>query len=192
MKTIIITSFLAGLCLAKSVPKTQVWYYYNREGVSDCAEPSIHIPCTSEMHITGTKEYYPYYVWTTFEKNGTKLNYKLWFNFNNTQPVMIDTLECTNQFHSSVVHPNIFDKLQFNFNLTFNSYCKFEKDIVSNFTIYQETNINNKLQSNFTLIDFINWEPIEHDTTQYYEFLPIMEMHKTPPPSYYICKYCDK
>jgi len=190
MKPILITSFLTGFCLAKSIHYPEIQYYYNREGVSACAEPLMHIPCTNEMHITGTKYYYPYYVWTTFEKNQTELYYKLWFNFNNTEPILLDTYECDDLYHHSTVKPSIFENLHFNFNLTFESYCKFSKDMVNDFIIYQETSIDNKLQSNFTLIDFIDWYIVEYDTTLYYEFLPMMEMQKTPPPNYIICLSC--
>lgn len=190
------------MTLAKSIPQVpqvpQVWYYYNREGVSSCAEPSSHFPCTSEMHIVDTKEYYPYYVWYTFEKsvNGseTELNYKLWYNFNNTEPIVLGSQKCDGKYSTSYVDKNVFEKLGQHFSLSFRHYCNYDshKNIISDFVIYQETVVNTKLQSNITLADFTHWEPMEYDENQYYEYLPVEEMFEISPPSYSICKFCKK
>lgn len=192
MKTIMITSFLTGFCLAKSIIQPQIEYFYNREGVSSCAESSIQIPCVTEMHITDTNYYYPYYVWNTYEKNQTDLYYTMWFNFNNTQSIVLNTYKCDSLYHSATVKPSIFENLHFEFNLTFQSYCKYSKDtdMVKDFAIFQETGVDNKLQSNFTLFKFKNWTVRESNIDLFLECLPVMEMQKIPPPSDTVCKNC--
>lgn len=181
------------MTFAKSLPSPQipkVWYYYNREGISICSEPIDYYPCTSEIHIVGSKYYYPYYIWYTFQKNGTKLNYEIWFNFNNTESILLANEKCDGNSYVKPINSTIFEKMDTNFNLTFNHYCDYQNNLVD-FTIQQETFVQHKLQSNFTLIAFSNWKPKEFNATHYNTYFPIMEIHKTPPSIYDVCKYCN-
>lgn len=190
MKTQTIFMILfATTVAAKPITPFKVWYYYNEEGVSTCSEPYEDMACTSEMHVVGTKEYYPYSIWYTFEKNDKEMNYTLWYKFNNTDTVLLDKGACNTEFHDTLIHKKI---QSYKFNVNFHQTCSYnyKTDTITNFNIYQETFVNDILQSNFSLASFIDWTyveylPIDFDNLQY----PIMEM-KYSAPVYDECIFC--
>jgi hypothetical protein len=168
-----------------------IYYYYNGYGVSNCAEPNSGIPCTSEMHFVGLPNfnYIPYNVWYTFSShkisNKTIWLVKLWFNFNNTNTVLIDSNVCDGKFQSSLpIYP-----FYLNFSLTFKYRCNIKNELM-NFELYQKTRVNGVDSSDIKLAWFKYWKPYTSIVNYEYDLQPIITVQKQPP-LFTPCKFCE-
>lgn len=169
-----------------------VYYYYNGYGVSNCAEPNAGIPCTSEMYFVGLPhyKYIPYSVWYTFSSHNSGNNKPIWlvklfFNFNNTNTILIDSNLCDGEFQSSIpIHP-----FYLNFSLIFKYKCNIKNHLM-NFELYQKTTVNNKESSDIKLAWFKSWRPYTSIVNYDYNLNTIITIQNQPP-VFTPCKYCS-
>lgn len=150
-----------------------IWYYYNRYGLSICAEPLPGgVPCASQMYITGELGdmfgCIPYYVWYTFHNEGTKskpiwIN-KLWFNFNNTQTYLVDSHVCNDKEYSTTLSRCVYGNNMYqygfdaHYSVSFDIKCKYSKNKID-YVLTQNTNVYNGNSNSFVLASFNNWRP---------------------------------
>lgn len=168
-------------------------YYYYSEVWGSCSEPA-EAPCTSEMYFVGLPElkYVPYYMWNTFQNNGTKNNpvwiLKTWFNFNNTNTHLIESSVCDDGIYKQT--KPVYPTTSLNFSLTFNYTCKY--DVSSGriaFKSNQKTFVNKKLKSDFTLFIFTGWKPYTNIIKYEYNVEPLLRVQDAAPIDTE-CKFC--
>lgn len=169
-----------------------VYYYYNDYSISSCAEPISGTPCISEMHFVGLPElkYVPYSVWNTFRNRGTKNKprwmVRTWFNFNNTNTILVSSSMCNGSDRTSkMVHPiPLLD-----FSLTFNYTCKYDNEDGVDFKLVQETMVNGTFSSAVPLFAFTEWRPYTSIVKYAYNVKPEMTVQNSPPEDT-PCKFC--
>lgn len=171
---------------------SNVHYFYS-DVWGSCSEPA-DAPCTSEMYFVGLPElkYVPYYMWNTFLNNGTKNNpiwvLKTWFNFNNTDTLLIASSVCDKGEYKQT--KPLYPLESFDFSLTFNYTCRY--DDASGRVAYksnQQTRVNKKLKSDFTLFLFTSWRPYTSIIKYGYNIEPLLALQDAPPLNTR-CKFC--
>lgn len=170
-----------------------VYYYYNDYTLSSCAEPISGTPCISQMHFVGLPElkYVPYSVWNTFRNRGTKNKprwmVRTWFNFNNTNTILVSSSMCNGSNRvSKEIHPiPLLD-----FSLAFNYTCGYDdsEDRID-FKLIQETSVNGAFSSAFRLFEFTEWRPYTSIVKYAYNVNPDMTVRNSPPEDT-PCKFC--
>lgn len=195
--TIIFLISLFSIGFSKPVERkhsSTVWYYIGRNGINTCAEPDTVYPCTTELHVVHTKEYYPYAIWYEFyhpSKNNDTLYYNVWYNFNDTTTSLIDTHECNNGIKNTSL-ANITEFIRdLDIDIVLEHNCTYHTDTtIIDFDMYQTTIVNNKTQSHIYLTGFENW-PFQNYPRITVENLQVqMTMQTTPQEKYTLCKFC--
>lgn len=200
MKTTTIIIFLISIFsigFSKPVEKKYsptIWYYIGRNGINTCAEPDPVYPCTTEMHVVHTKEYYPYAIWYEFYhgKNNDTLDYNIWYNFNDTTSSLIDTHSCNNGIKNTSL-TNITDFISalgidvvLQHNCTYNTHT----NVVEQFDMYQTTTVNNNIQSNIIIAIFVDWTFQLYPSIKAENLESQMTMQTTPQDKYAMCRFC--
>lgn len=192
--TILLTALLSifSIGFSKPVEKNQptVWYYFGRNGINSCGEPDTVFPCTVEMHLIHTKEYYPYAIWYEFFKVNHILEYNVWYNFNDTTTSLIATNECNNGVKNTSLISTFYNNLGINVVLhhecSYNSHTK----VIEKFNMYQTTMVDNKIQSIINIASFTNWLVIYYPPLEADKLVSQMSMQTTPQDKYAMCKFC--
>ncbi len=170
-----------------------VWYYFGRNGIDTCAEPDPVYPCTTEMHLVHTKEYYPYAIWYEFyHSKGDTMKYNIWYNFNDTTSSLIATHSCNHGIQNTSL-ANVTDFISaLGIDIVLQHNCTYNVDtnVVEQFDIYQTTTVDNQIQSHIIITTFIDWLFQLYPPMTSENLVSQMTMQTTPQDKHAVCKFC--
>ena len=160
-------------------------FYFNQYDISTCSEPSASAPCITISHPIDSKEYIPYFTWTTFTNVGTfkkpEWTVDFWFNYNQTNTYKVGHAICDGKTNTFTLDPCITSAFSAEFSIT----CNRDETGFLTLSIDQTTD-----GRTFNLHKFQDWRPftniVKPTTSIIYK-----STESTVPPRNEPCKSCQ-